>query len=230
MGDAQVMYADDGTYHIGLNPAFVARVKAKRGEEARVERKRRKEERDRAREARQEAMTVPIAEIVRGFARKHRIKPTDITSRNRSKVARFARAEAIRSVYRAMPDMPISVIAKNFGVNRTTVIRYMRDASRDEGVEIPILHSGMLPREIALSVAKYHGVGADVIFGDRTDAIAVRARYDAIHCIHKLKPNLSSGYLGKMFNRCHTTILYALGTLSNKSKRRTGHHPVYESL
>jgi chromosomal replication initiation ATPase DnaA len=224
------MYMDDGTYRIGLNPKFVAMVRKKRRDDARKERQRRKDERDRARLARQESMTVPVSEIINRIARKHRIKPTDITSRDKSLAVRSARLEAIQTVYRDMPDLTISVMASNFGLHRGTITRYLRSAPLKLENEIPVLHSGMPAGKIAILVAKYHGFGCDDIYGDRRDSKVVKARYDALMCIRKLKPDLSAGYLGKMFNRCHTTILYALGTLTSKSKKRLGHHPVYESL
>lgn len=49
----------------------------------------------------------------------------------------------------------------------------------------------------------------------------VKARYDAIETVHRLKPGLSSSQLGRFFNRDHTTILYALGRVKGGKGKKS---------
>lgn len=77
-------------------------------------------------------------------------------------------------------------------------------------------------RGIILEVGAKYNVGIRSITGRSRQAHVVAVRYEAIHAVAKAvgwKPNCgnwsrhywNSMTIGKLFNRDHTTILYALG-------------------
>lgn len=65
-------------------------------------------------------------------------------------------------------------------------------------------------REIINDVAARHGLTYQDIIGASRFKNIVTARMDAIVEVHKARPTMSLGQLGKAFHRDHTTILHAL--------------------
>lgn len=68
-------------------------------------------------------------------------------------------------------------------------------------------------------VAKRHGLTAfDVVSRCREHRV-VAARYEAIRIVHAARPTMSSPQLGRLFNRDHSTVLYALGRTKRRMSR-----------
>ena len=72
-------------------------------------------------------------------------------------------------------------------------------------------------RRIIERVARAHGMLPVQITGDQRAKPFVKARYDAIAEVRRIYPEKSLPWLGRQFNRDHTTILHAL--------RKMGLHP-----
>jgi hypothetical protein len=72
-------------------------------------------------------------------------------------------------------------------------------------------------KHIIERVARTHGMLPAHITGDQRAKPFVRARYAAIAEVRRIYPEKSLPWLGRQFNRDHTTILHAL--------RKMGLHP-----
>lgn len=81
--------------------------------------------------------------------------------------------------------------------------------------------SGMTPRDavkwIIGVVAMETRIPVDVILSPRRTKPVVEARYMAIRAVHRACPHYSTTQLGRIFNRDHTTILYALDRCRDRS-------------
>jgi chromosomal replication initiation ATPase DnaA len=75
-------------------------------------------------------------------------------------------------------------------------------------------------RQIIQSVARLHQVKVAELMGRRRFRPIVRARQDAIRRVAEAKPHLSISQLGRIFDRDHSTILWAMGRLSRQQSGR----------
>ncbi len=70
---------------------------------------------------------------------------------------------------------------------------------------------GPSAREIIAVIARKHGLDSGAIVGSSRQRHVVKARFEAIAEVRRLRPDLSSTQMGKIFgDRDHTTILHAL--------------------
>lgn len=75
--------------------------------------------------------------------------------------------------------------------------------------------------DIISQVAKIHGLTPEDIIGRSRRRHIVIARKDAMQMAHNLRPDLSFPQLGRIFVRCHTTVLYACGKVKKKWNKKT---------
>lgn len=73
-------------------------------------------------------------------------------------------------------------------------------------------------RAVIHDVSAETGIPSHLIYADDRRKVVVEARYEAIHRIHSTFPDLSTMEIGKLLERDHTTILYALEKLKKKPK------------
>ena len=67
---------------------------------------------------------------------------------------------------------------------------------------------------IIAEVAREHGVTVGAILGPSRGMKETRARWEAIRRVHRERPR-PLNQLGKLFNRDHSTIMYALKRLGD---------------
>lgn len=72
-----------------------------------------------------------------------------------------------------------------------------------------------LPPAIIAAVARKHRVKPYEIIGRYMDRRTVAARYEAIREVKRVWPNRGCTWIALYFQRDHSTILYALGTIKN---------------
>lgn len=98
-----------------------------------------------------------------------------------------------------------------------------RPQSVEYGAPINLL-SHSAARNIITLVSLKSGVSPGEMVGPRRTREIVAARYHAINLIHSHCPHLSYPAIGRMFNRDHTSILFALGRTKKdrKVKSRSG--------
>jgi DNA-directed RNA polymerase specialized sigma subunit len=78
---------------------------------------------------------------------------------------------------------------------------------------------GLKPaKAIVAEVAALHGVSVDEIMGKSRQTELTLARHEAIRAVRKAT-GYSTLILGSLFNRNHTTILYALKALNGERKQ-----------
>lgn len=70
------------------------------------------------------------------------------------------------------------------------------------------------PREIISQVAKAHELTVEAVTGPSRKRAVVEARWEAMRRL-KAETKLSTPQIGALFNRDHTTVLHALGTLKH---------------
>lgn len=73
-------------------------------------------------------------------------------------------------------------------------------------------------REIISKVAKAYGLSVEALTGPSRKRAVVEARWEAMRRL-KAETKLSSPQIGALFNRDHTTVLHALGTLKHSVAR-----------
>lgn len=155
------MYMDDGTYRIGLNPQFVARVRRKRREEARqrieAEKELIKEMANRKRDAvlkeiSDQQITVPekpilpnssmsVRQIISLVAQSHGFTYHDIISKGRKYPIVVARQDAMRCVKTLKPFLSYPKIGKFFDRDHTTVLHAcgrLKAKKTKDGYEWPV--------------------------------------------------------------------------------------------
>ena len=74
-------------------------------------------------------------------------------------------------------------------------------------------------RALIRQVAVEAGVHSHLIYADDRNGRVVKARYEAIRRIHTAFPMLSTSQIGKLFERDHSTICYALGQRTNRKPK-----------
>lgn len=67
--------------------------------------------------------------------------------------------------------------------------------------------------DLIRSVAQKHGVSVAAIKGRAREQSIVAIRHEAIGLTYKLRPDLSLPQIGRVFNRDHTTVLFAVRKL-----------------
>ena len=71
-------------------------------------------------------------------------------------------------------------------------------------------------RRLIAAIASKHGLTAGDLTGPNRRRHVVVARYEAIKAVKAAHPQLSYPQLGRLFNRDHSTCLYAMGGLARK--------------
>lgn len=75
----------------------------------------------------------------------------------------------------------------------------------------PKVNAAIRAEAIVREVAERHGVSYRDIVGHSRIRHIVCARYAAIRAVYAACPEMSSPRIGRLFNRDHTSILYAVG-------------------
>lgn len=65
-------------------------------------------------------------------------------------------------------------------------------------------------------VAAVRGVTLEQVLSSRRNRPITMARHEAMKAVRALHPNMSAVQLGRIFNRDHSSVLFALGTLKRK--------------
>lgn len=87
------------------------------------------------------------------------------------------------------------------------------------GLTGPVVPYRAESRQIIRETALEFKLHPDELIGDSRESQVVFARYVAIHRIARAYPQKSSTQIGKLFNRDHTSILFALGRMKKKPLR-----------
>lgn len=74
-------------------------------------------------------------------------------------------------------------------------------------------------RQIIADIARAHGLTYADLVGPRTLRRIVVARWEAMRAVLEHSPHLSSTHIGRLFNRDHTSVLYALGRTAAARRR-----------
>lgn len=85
-----------------------------------------------------------------------------------------------------------------------------------EGVRV-----GIKPDQVIAAICDYYGIEQKALFGQRRDRDLVEARHIAIYTIRK-HCKKGSEWIGRMFNRDHTTVLYACQKVKNLMETEVG--------
>lgn len=75
-------------------------------------------------------------------------------------------------------------------------------------------------KNIISTIAERHGMIYEDVVGHRRSHRIVEARWEAMRTLHELKPWMSISQIARVFNRDHTTALYALGRLSKTKGKK----------
>lgn len=82
------------------------------------------------------------------------------------------------------------------------------------------------PRDFVLSivdqVAAGHGLTRAQILGPDRKRPLVIARHEAMRAVAAAYPSMSSPCIGRLFNRDHSTVLYALGRIKKRPAKTGG--------
>jgi hypothetical protein len=71
--------------------------------------------------------------------------------------------------------------------------------------------------ELIERIAAKHGTTYAVLKSNCRSRPVVIARHEAMRAVKEMRPNMSSPELGRLFNKDHTTALYALGALTART-------------
>lgn len=78
----------------------------------------------------------------------------------------------------------------------------------------------MAVKEIISIVAEKHLMKYEDVVGPRRTHRVVAARWEAMRAVHEMKPWMSVAQIARVFNRDHTTALYALGRLAKTKGKK----------
>lgn len=67
----------------------------------------------------------------------------------------------------------------------------------------------------------YPGMSFDLVTGPRRARKIVEARYACMRAVHNERPDMSFPQIGRIFNRDHTVIIYAVGKLKSRKPSRS---------
>ncbi len=82
----------------------------------------------------------------------------------------------------------------------------------------PILNKMWEPEQIIKHVSEMTGKSIEELVGIKRQRDLVEARYIAIYLIRESMPGLALSKIGRMFNRDHSTIIYAIETVGDLIK------------
>jgi hypothetical protein len=78
---------------------------------------------------------------------------------------------------------------------------------------VAALHAKRSPKPIIAAVARKYGASIETIIGPRRDALAVKARHEAMAEVYVQCVHLSLPQIAKLFQRDHTSLLHAIKKL-----------------
>lgn len=134
---------------------------------------------------------------------------------NRAKALQDAKAtrESEREMLMAARKM-MKAREMAFDAAKKVVAAHVREAQLlDEGIPLEPLEPHVPAIDIIKDTALAYGLSVAIIRGPSRSRHVVIARHEAMARVHVARPDLSLPALGRIFNRDHTTLLFALRKL-----------------